>query len=73
MLKVTLGNAEAGKMPVGMVMSRLPETLTVTPQDTLERAIRIMLTHGLDGVPVVSGREVVGWVSKTPILKQLLE
>jgi CBS domain-containing protein len=60
-------------MPVGMVMRRFPETVTVTPQDTVERAIRIMLTHGIDGVPVVNGGQVSGWVSKTTILKQLLE
>ncbi|MCQ6559802.1 CBS domain-containing protein [Paenibacillus mendelii] len=74
MLKLTLGNSQAGSMPVGMVMSRLPDMAAVGPEDLVETVVRIMLAHGLDGVPVLSPeREVVGWVGKTTILRRLME
>jgi len=74
MLKLTLGNSQAGAMPVGMVMSRLPAMAAVGPDDQVDTAVRIMLSHGLDGVPVLSPeREVVGWIGKTTILRRMLE
>ncbi|MBB3114767.1 CBS domain-containing protein [Paenibacillus phyllosphaerae] len=74
LLKLTLGNPQAGTMPVGMAMSRLPAAVALTPEDRVETAVGVMLTHGLDGVPVLSPeREVIGWVSKTTVLRRIME
>lgn len=81
LLKITLGNASASTMPVSFIMTRRPNVITVSPEDTVLEAARIIISHQIDSLPVVvpatSGREgewnVVGRISKTNIIKMLLE
>lgn len=81
MLKVTLGNAGASAMPVSFIMTRQANVVSVSPDDTVLEAARKIITHQIDSLPVVvpaaSGREgewnVVGRISKTNIIKMLLE
>ncbi|GIP54380.1 MULTISPECIES: helix-turn-helix transcriptional regulator [Paenibacillus] len=81
LLKVTLGNASASTMPVSFIMTRRANVITVSPEDTVLEAARIIITHQIDSLPVVvpapSGGEgewnVVGRISKTNIIKMLLE
>ncbi|WP_178075882.1 helix-turn-helix transcriptional regulator [Paenibacillus oralis] len=81
-LKVTLGNPGAASMPVSMVMTRQPKVVTVFPEDTVLDAAQKMILHEVDSLPVVvpaneeeSGArlEVVGRLTKTSILKLLLD
>lgn len=79
-LKVTLGNPGAVTMPVTMVMTRQPKIVTVSPDDTVLDAAQRMIVHEVDSLPVVvpasgesGGLEVVGRLTKTSIVKLLLE
>jgi len=80
LLKVTIGNSQAHTVPLGMVMTRYPNLATVGPEDTVLDAMRKMVAHDVDGLPVVvkdeDGRqraEAVGRITKTTILKLLYE
>lgn len=81
MLKVTLGNAAASAMPVSFIMTRRANVVTVSPEDSVLDAARKIIRHQIDSLPVVvpaeSGQEgevnVVGRISKTNIIKKLLE
>ncbi|AIQ56564.1 histidine kinase [Paenibacillus borealis] len=81
-LKVTLGNPGAVTMPVSMVMTRQPKIVTVSPDDTVLDAAQRMIYHEVDSLPVVvpgsgegsgTGLDVVGRLTKTSIVKLLLE
>ncbi|MFX3632344.1 MAG: CBS domain-containing protein [Candidatus Pristimantibacillus sp.] len=76
MLKITLGNAGAASIPVSMVMTRLPNIVSLSPDDSVSDAVRKMLLHQVDCLPVVipvdeqgQGPVVTGWVSKSNIVR----
>lgn len=46
-----------------------PEVVTVTPETTLREAVELLTEKHIGGVPVVSGRQVVGVVSASDILE----
>jgi len=82
LLKTTLGNPNAASMPVSLVMTRYPNIVTVTPEDSVLTAARKMMAHQVDALPVVraadgeaeTGRaEVVGRITKTTMVKILLD
>lgn len=80
LLKATLGNTNPGAMPVSIVMTRLPNIITVTLEESLVEAGRKMMRHEVDSMPVVQsaasagrkGPEVIGRISKTILLEALL-
>lgn len=81
-LKVTLGNPTAGTIPVSMIMTRQPNVVTVSPEDTIMDAARKIISHQIDSLPVVIPVEsdspveqwkVVGRITKTNIIKMLLD
>lgn len=80
LLKVTLGNPNAATIPIGMVMTRHPRLVTVTPEDSVLAAAQKMLEHQVGGLPVVhsidddKGKpEVVGRITKTNLTHMLVE
>ncbi|TVY05534.1 helix-turn-helix transcriptional regulator [Paenibacillus cremeus] len=84
LLKFTLGNANVAAMPVSMVMTREPNVIHVTPEDSVFEAASKMIHHQIDSLPVVveskcepiQGRkryDVVGRVTKTIMTKVLLD
>lgn len=80
LLKVTLGNANPAAIPVSMAMSRIPAIAAVRAEQPLIDAVKKMIVQELDGLPVVSAEEqlsqryeVVGWISKTNILRWMME
>jgi DeoR family transcriptional regulator, catabolite repression regulator len=80
LLKFTLGNPNAGAMPVSMVMTRHPNVVTVTPDDSVVDAARRMIHTDVDSLPVVipssfkeDGWEPVGRITKTTLTKLLIE
>lgn len=82
LLKGTLGNVNTGGTPVSVIMTRHTNVVTVTDDVPIVEAGRLMLRHDVDSLPVVqeaAGKEgakkteVVGRVSKTHIMKALLE
>lgn len=80
LLKITLGNAGAGAIPVSMVMTRYPNIVTLMPDDSVMEAIRKMSLHQVDCLPVIVPREeqgmdpeVTGWVSKSNIIRLMAD
>ncbi|CAG7648942.1 Transcriptional repressor CcpN [Paenibacillus allorhizosphaerae] len=84
LLKFTLGNTNAAAMPVSMVMTREPNVIHASPEESVIDAARKMINHQVDSLPVVviskcsqaDGRkrfDVVGRVTKTIMTKILLD
>ncbi|CEN79538.1 helix-turn-helix transcriptional regulator [Paraclostridium sordellii] len=81
LLKVTIGGGDINKIPVGMIMTRTPNVVTVTPNDTVVLAAKRIIEHEVDSIPVVEEvksdnkliHKVVGRISKTNITKLFLE
>ncbi|QEK12349.1 helix-turn-helix transcriptional regulator [Crassaminicella thermophila] len=80
-LRNIMGGTDINKVPVGLIMTRMPNiVMTYSDETVLEAAIKI-IEHEVDSLPVVEkveteGREyykVVGKVSKTNITKLLVE
>ncbi|MDI6643298.1 MAG: CBS domain-containing protein [Candidatus Hodarchaeaceae archaeon] len=46
-----------------------PELLTVEADDDAARAAALMLEHGISGLPVIEGEELVGIITKTDLTK----
>jgi acetoin utilization protein AcuB len=55
---------------VRVAMSEKP--LTLSPDDTLERAARLMIEHKFGGLPVVEGSDIVGVLTTTDVLRAFL-
>jgi CBS domain-containing protein len=75
-----MGNQDLKSMPVGVVMSRMPNLITCKPDDTLYHAAVQMMRHQIDSLPVVrpfkenpEQLEVIGRISKTTIVRAFVE
>lgn len=77
-LKVALGSTDIHKVPVGIIMTRMPNIITVLDSDSAYDAAKKIIEHQVDSLPVVekvidkSGNEhykITGKVSKTNITK----
>ena len=79
LLKATMGGTDIQKMPVGMIMTRMPNIVTLDKNDTVLTAAKKIIEHEVDSLPVVEKSEdeskikVVGRISKTTITKLFLE
>jgi len=81
-LKVALGNSDIHKMPVGVVMTRMPNIITTTPEEEVYGAAKKIIEHQIDCLPVVrlvqnsekkDEWEVCGRVTKTNLTRLLVE
>ncbi|MGR6835439.1 helix-turn-helix transcriptional regulator [Syntrophomonas erecta] len=81
-LKTTLGQAEIHKVPISVIMTRMPNIVTTTLDETVVEAVRKIVEHEVDSLPVVKcfidseseeRYEVVGKVSKTNIARLFLD
>lgn len=77
-LKIAIGNTDVHKVPIGVIMTRMPNIITVTDEDTAYEAARKIIEHEVDSLPVIEkevteeGKEsykITGKVSKTNITK----
>ena len=82
LLKITLGGQDIHKLPVGVIMTRMPKVITVDLNDSVWLAANKMIVHEVDALPVVrkittekgqEGYEVVGRISKTNIARFFVE
>lgn len=55
---------------VGQIMREA--LVTLTPRDTVERAVEYMVEFGLRSLPVVEGKKLVGMVSRRDLMQYLL-
>ncbi|MGI5997069.1 MAG: helix-turn-helix transcriptional regulator [Lutispora sp.] len=77
-LKVALGKTDIHKVPVGIIMTRMPNIAYVRDEDNAYDAAAKIIQHEVDSVPVVEpastesgkkGYKITGKVSKTNITK----
>lgn len=80
LLRSTIGKGDLHKMPVGMLMTRMPNIITTHNEETVYEAAKKMIEHEVDALPVVrpvEGREeqleVVGRLTKTNITRLFVE
>lgn len=78
LLKTALGNTDVHKVPVGIIMTRMPNIITVYDHDLVYDAARKIIEHEVDSLPVIEkaigsdGKKIVritGKVSKTTITR----
>lgn len=59
-LKTLMGGADMNKMPVGMIMTRMPNLATVVKSDTIIEAANRIVENEVDSLPVVEMEEING-------------
>ncbi|HJF30170.1 MAG TPA: helix-turn-helix transcriptional regulator [Sporosarcina psychrophila] len=76
LLRTSLGNNELEKIPVHVIMTRMPNITYCEKQDTLLHAAKKMIDQQIDSLPVINnngnGLEVVGRITKTNITAAFL-
>ncbi len=76
LLRATMGNQETEKVPVHIIMTRMPNITYCTKQDPLLKAAKLMIEKQIDSLPVIqetkTGIEVVGRITKTNITAAFL-
>lgn len=76
-LKIAIGNTDIHKVPVGIIMTRMPNIVFVKEDDAAYLAAQRIIDHEVDSLPVVEKDfdgtketyKVVGKVSKTNVTK----
>ncbi|MCK9443112.1 MAG: helix-turn-helix transcriptional regulator [Tissierellaceae bacterium] len=79
-LKSALGGMDLTKMPIGMIMTRMPNIVVIDVEDSLLNAAIRLIDHEIDSLPVVEevGQEeknykVIGRITKTTITRLFVE
>lgn len=80
LLRASIGNKNLEYLPVSVIMTRMPNIITVKPEEKLIQAARKLITNKIDSLPVVRELnsnpdlyEVIGRITKTTITKVFLE
>ena len=80
LLKNTMGGMELNKVPVGIIMTRMPNLRFVTPEDSVLDAAIKMIDYEIDGLPVVEeigvdekDYKIIGRITKTNITRMFVE
>ncbi len=83
LLRLSIGGyQDLHKLPVGVVMTRMPNVITTNTEESLWDAAKKLVAHEVDALPVVSsantasgvrGIKVVGRLSKTNITRYFVE
>lgn len=82
LLKTAMGGADINKMPIGVVMTRMPNLITTTPEESVFIAAQKLNSREVDALPVVRAvrtengveeLEVVGRITKTTITRLFVE
>jgi CBS domain-containing protein len=79
-LKIAMGGTDIHKVPVGIIMTRMPNIIYVEGEDSAYYSAQKIIEHEVDSLPVVEksivdGKEVfkiIGKVSKTNITRLLV-
>jgi len=81
-LKVALGRSDLSSVPVNVIMTRMPNVITTTNEETAYMAASKIIDHQIDALPVVrtfidsKGRErleVIGRITKTNLARLFVE
>ncbi len=80
LLRAALGTRNLQELPVTVIMTRMPNIITVFPEETLFEAAKKMIHYHVDSLPVVKEVDnqentylLVGRITKTTITRAYLE
>lgn len=81
LLKAAIGRTDINNMPVGMIMTRMPNVILISPNAPVSEAARKIIDRQIDALPVVEEHmiqgqtryKVIGRISKTNITKLFVE
>ncbi|MEO2078329.1 MAG: helix-turn-helix transcriptional regulator [Bacillus sp. (in: firmicutes)] len=80
LLRASLGNRNLHDLPVSVIMTRMPNIITINPEETLLEAAKKMIHNHIDSLPVVKENDqqmntylLVGRITKTTITRAYLE
>lgn len=80
LLRAAIGNKNLDDLPVSVIMTRMPNIVTIRQEDTLLEAAKKLIQNRIDSLPVVREvdpkshtYEVIGRITKTTITKAFLE
>ncbi|MBO0472571.1 helix-turn-helix transcriptional regulator [Enterococcus ureasiticus] len=75
LLRAAISNPNTEKTPVAMIMSRMPNIITITRDRTILEAGGLLIQHNIDTLPVVEidqPKKVIGKVTKTRIMSYFI-
>lgn len=75
LLRAAVNNNKLHSMPVAMIMTRMPNVITITPQERVVDAGYLIMTHEIDSLPVLASEnsaKVVGKISKSRLLNHFI-
>ncbi|MCM3668487.1 helix-turn-helix transcriptional regulator [Mesobacillus maritimus] len=80
LLRAAIGNNNLEELPVSVIMTRMPNIVTVQPDETLLEAAQKLIHNHIDSLPVVrevdkeqKRYEVIGRITKTTITRAYIE
>ena len=86
LLQAAMGGGDLHQMPVNVIMTRMPNVITVTPEEAVYEAARRIVQHEVDALPVVRPLEqetgetmgktewqVVGRITKTTLARLFVD
>jgi DeoR family transcriptional regulator, catabolite repression regulator len=80
LLRAAIGNKNLEKLPVSVIMTRMPNIVMAMPETTLLEAAKKMIDNHIDSLPVVKEVDqmphtylVIGRITKTTITRAYLE
>ncbi len=80
LLRASIGNRNLHDLPVSVIMTRMPNVMTIKPEVSLLDAATMMIDYHIDSLPVVQEVEqkpntytVIGRITKTTISRAFLE
>lgn len=80
LLKATIGGTDITKIPIGMIMTRMPNIATVEENEYIRNAASLLSKREVDSLPVVRYEDdkrqkmrIVGKISKTLITRLFVE
>ncbi len=74
LIRASLGNLELTKTPIDIIMTRMPNIMTIDPKMNVYEAAKELFVHEFDGMPVVDENgKVLGRWTKTNILDLFVE
>lgn len=80
-LKAAIGGRDLQKIPIGVIMTRMPNIIVAFPQESVLEAARRIVMHQVDSLPVVETQDkngvaayrIVGSISKTNLARLFVE
>ncbi len=81
LLKLSIGESDIREIPVSVIMTRMPNIVTITDEDTVFEAAKLIVKYQIDSIPVVEKHKdkggekvtVIGKVSKTNIARVFVD